>query len=273
MLGSRFFKEMSSILKTTGAGPEVELKINTDSRTLKQGETFVALHGENFDGFNYVEQALKIGARAIVFSSKPERNQKIEYWSKEYPHALFVEATDSLKFIQELASLYIQDWRAKKATRKIIGITGSNGKTTHKEMIYSLLNSLFPEKVLATKGNLNNHIGVPLTIFRLSDDHDIAIIEMGMNHPGEIGELCAIAHPEHGMITNVGSAHIEFMHSVENIFDEKKSLYLAVLKNSHGNGMFVGNADDVFLSKLDPSFGLSTYGERNGDIKVEINGP
>lgn len=271
MLSSKFFPKMSSILKLTGPA-EVELVINTDSRTLKPGETFVALYGESFDGFNYVEQVLKLGARAIVFSTKDGRDQTVSSLAKNYPDVLFVETTDSLKFIQELASLYIQDWRGKKASRKIIGITGSNGKTTHKEMIFSLLNSLFPDNVLATKGNLNNHIGVPLTIFRLEEKHDIAIIEMGMNHPGEIGELCAIAHPEHGMITNIGAAHIEFMQSMDNIFAEKKSLYDSVLKNTHGNGMFVVNADDIFLSKLESSNGLTTYGEKSGDIKVEIVG-
>ncbi len=271
MLASQFFPKMSSILKTTGPAA-VDLVINTDSRTFKSGETFVALHGESFDGFNYLEQVLKLGARAVVFSTKKGREQTIQNLSSLYPNVLFVEATDALKFIQELASLYILDWRSKKPSRKIIGITGSNGKTTHKEMTFSLLNSLFPDKVLATKGNLNNHIGVPLTIFRLEEKHDIAIIEMGMNHQGEIAELCAIAHPEHGMITNIGAAHIEFMYSMDNIFEEKKSLYTSVLKNSHGSGMFVVNADDVFLTRLEPSSGLTTYGEKNGDIRVQIEG-
>lgn len=271
MLGNLYFSKIPSIKKMTGP-KDIDLIINTDSRNFKSGETFVALHGEHFDGFNYVDQVLKNGARAIVYTSKNGREAEVAKIATAHPDVLFIETSETLTFIQELASAYIQDWKSKKPQRKILGITGSNGKTTHKEMISYLLNSLFPGKVLATKGNLNNHIGVPLTIFKITEEHDIAIIEMGMNHPGEIGELCAIAHPEHGMITNIGSAHIEFMHSIDNIFAEKASLYRSVLQNSKGNGMFVVNADDVFLSKLETSNGLTTFGEKGGDIKVHIDG-
>jgi UDP-N-acetylmuramoyl-tripeptide--D-alanyl-D-alanine ligase len=271
MQGLHFFSKTPSIKSMIGPH-NIDLIINTDSRTFKAGETFVALQGDNFDGFNYVEQVLKTGAKAIVYTAKPEREEKVRSLAATHPSVLFIEVTDSLKFIQELASAYIEDWRKKKPSRIILGITGSNGKTTHKEMISYLLNSLFPGKVLATKGNLNNHIGVPLTIFKITEEHDIAVVEMGMNHPGEIGELCAIAHPEHGMITNIGSAHIEFMHSVDNIFKEKTSLYRSVLQNAKGEGMFVVNADDVLLARLEYSKGLTTYGEKNGDIKVIIDG-
>ncbi len=271
MLNNRFFPQMTTVLKLTGP-TDAELVINTDSRNFKKGETFVALHGENFDGFNYVEHVLELGARVVVYTAKHDRFLIIEQLSIAHPKVLFIEVTETLNFIQELASLYITEWRGKKDNRKIIGITGSNGKTTHKEMLSSLLEAVFPGKVLATKGNLNNHIGVPLTIFKITNAHDIAIIEMGMNHPGEINELCAIAHPEHGMITNIGAAHIEFMHSIENIFKEKNALYFSVLKNANGIGIFVVNADDVFLNKLVPSKGLTTYGEKNGDAKVEIDG-
>lgn len=272
MLTAQILEKVTTIINLRGKHNNRPLIINTDSRNFRKDETFVALHGESFDGFNYVPQVLKEGASVVVFSTKPGRADQVKVLAESYPTVLFIETIDSLKFIQELARLHIQEWRAKKTDRKIIGITGSNGKTTHKEMIFHLLNSLFPDKVLATKGNLNNHIGVPLTIFRLEDRHEIAIIEMGMNHPGEISDLCAIAHPEHGMITNIGAAHIEFMHSMENIFHEKLSLYKAVLKNAHGNGVFVVNADDVFLARLEPCSGLTTYGEKNGDIRVEIVG-
>lgn len=271
MLGTLYFSKLSSVKHMIGP-KDVDLIINTDSRNFRSGETFVALHGEHFDGFNYVEQVLKLGARAVVYTTKLGRDAEVKTMSAAHPDVLFIEVTETLKFIQDLASLYIKDWRNKKADRKILGITGSNGKTTHKEMLSYLLSSVFPGKILATKGNLNNHIGVPLTIFNLTEEHDVAIIEMGMNHPGEISELCAIAHPEHGMITNIGSAHIEFMHSIDNIFSEKASLYRAVLKNANGEGMFVVNADDVFLAKLESSKGLTTFGEKSGDIKVKIDG-
>jgi UDP-N-acetylmuramoyl-tripeptide--D-alanyl-D-alanine ligase len=262
---------MPSVLKFYGpSSKEVELKINTDSRALKSGETFVALHGDKFDGFNYIEQVISLGAQVVIYSQKSDRDQIIQSLSGSYPEILFVETIDSLKCIQELATLYMLKWRSQKSTRKIIGITGSNGKTTHKEMIFSLLDTIFPSKVLATKGNLNNHIGVPLTIFELKDHHEIAVIEMGMNHQGEIRDLCDIAHPEHGLITNIGAAHIEFLQSMDNIFQEKVNLYKMVLKNSSGHGMFVVNADDQYLRHLEISPGLTTYGEKEGDIKIHM---
>ncbi len=272
MLSPEILKSLNSVLSTTGrvSSNTLSLVINTDSRRIQKGETFVALLGENFDGFNYIEQVLKFGAAVVIYSKAVRRAEVINKIAENFPDVLFVETTDTLKFIQELATKHIRNWRAEKVDRKIVSITGSNGKTTHKEMLSYLLNSVFPEKVLSTKGNLNNHIGVPLTIFRLEDFHEIAIIEMGMNHPGEITELCEIVHPEHGIITNIGAAHIEFMHSIENIYQEKLSLYKAVLKNSNANGMFVVNADDEFLSKLQPSKGLTTFGEANGDIRLNI---
>ena len=272
MPSSKLLAGLKSIKKISGANSLEELIINTDSRTFKKGETFVALEGENFDGFNYVRSVLDLGASAVAFTDNPNRDEEVKKLVEQYPSTQFIYTSSSLAFLQELASEHIKAWKNKKPERKIIGITGSNGKTTHKEMVYFLLHSLLGEKVLATKGNLNNHIGVPLTIFRLTDEHDVAIIEMGMNHPGEIAELCSIAHPEHGMITNIGPAHIEFMKSIENIFLEKSSLYLSVIDNSKGLGVFVVNADDQYLNKLEKSKGLATYGENNGDVKIKISG-
>jgi UDP-N-acetylmuramoyl-tripeptide--D-alanyl-D-alanine ligase len=273
MPSSKLLKKLSAINSIHGNNTECELIINTDSRKFTTGETFVALRGENFDGRKYLESVLKIGARAVVFECEKEYVQKLSSWVQAYPETLFICASDSLKFLQELASEYILEWKKEVPNRKIIGITGSNGKTTHKEMMFFILQKLFPDKILATHGNLNNHIGVPLTIFTLTNNHDVAIIEMGMNHPGEIAELTAIAHPEHGMITNVGPAHIEFMKSTENIFKEKSELYNSVLANSHGEGVFTVNADDTYLVRLPKTPGLITYGENTGDVKIKINPP
>jgi UDP-N-acetylmuramoyl-tripeptide--D-alanyl-D-alanine ligase len=271
MLSSKLLNTMKSVKSIKGAGHDsFELLINTDSRSFKKGETFTALVGENFDGFNYLENVLKTGARAVVFKDQKDRETIVEGWVKSYPATSFIAVDDTLGFLQEMATTHIKNWRAAKSSRKIIGVTGSNGKTTHKEMIYSLLDKILPGKVLATKGNLNNHIGVPLTIFRLNEAHEVAIIEMGMNHAGEIKVLCDIARPEHGMITNIGAAHIEFLKSMDNIFEEKGTLYRSVLENAHGKGVFVVNADDTYLAKLEKSEGLSTYGEKNGDVKISI---
>lgn len=251
---------------------EFELKINTDSRSFVAGETFVALVGETFDAFNYLEGVLNADAKVVVINSTKEREGLLPMLAAFYPKTLFITVSDTLLFLQELARLHIEAWRKADGERKIIGVTGSNGKTTHKEMIYFLLNSIMPGKVLATKGNLNNHIGVPLTIFRLNKKHKVAIVEMGMNHSGEIKVLCDIARPEHGMITNIGAAHIEFLKSMENIFKEKGTLYDSVVKNGKGKGVFVVNADDAYLNKLKKTKGLTTYGEKHGDVRINIEG-
>ncbi len=269
MLNSSLFKQLKSI-KSIKNDHKFDLKINTDSRDFKEGETFVGLVGENFDGFDYLPTVIEKKPKAIVYQSLPDREVVVFALTERHPELVFVEVSDTLIFLQELATAHIQDWRSRKAERKIISITGSNGKTTHKEMISFLLDSLFPGKVLATKGNLNNHIGVPKTIFDLTDDHDITVIEMGMNHSGEIQVLCNIAGPEHGMITNIGAAHIEFLKSMDNIFKEKGTLYENVLRNSQGKGVFVVNADDDYLRKLPKSDGLLTYGEKSGDVLVSI---
>lgn len=273
MPSSKLLKNISLINKISGNVSECELIINTDSRKFVHGEAFVALGGENFDGRQYIENVLNIGARAVVFVCDGEYETKLASWTVKYRDTMFICVTDTLKFLQGLASLHILEWKNLSPNKKIIGITGSNGKTTHKEMMSYILQKIFPEKVLSTKGNLNNHIGVPLTIFGLSGNHEIAVIEMGMNHIGEIAELTAIAHPEHGMITNIGPAHIEFMKSTENIFKEKSELYNSVLKNSKGLGIFVVNADDIYLARLPKSPGLTTYGEQNGDVKINISVP
>lgn len=275
MVSSKLLQKLKSVKSIASPfdfkNKEFELVINTDSRSFKSGETFVALVGENFDAFNYLEGVLELNAKVVVFTSTKEREEMLPMLAAFYPKTIFISVSDSLIFLQELARLHIESWKKQDKERKIIGVTGSNGKTTHKEMIYFLLNSLLPGKVLATKGNLNNHIGVPLTIFNLTKKHKVAIIEMGMNHAGEIKALCDIAHPEHGMITNIGAAHIEFLKSMENIFKEKGTLYDSVVKNSKGRGIFVVNGDDQYLNTLKKSKGLSTYGELNGEVKIEIN--
>ncbi len=275
MVSSKLLTKLKSI-KTLNCSfdhkkKEFELKINTDSRSFQAGETFVALVGDNFDAFNYIEGVLNQGALVVVAGHTQERADLFNALSVLYPKTLFITVTDTLLFIQELATVHMEVWKKADSSRIVIGVTGSNGKTTHKEMIYFLMNEVLPGKVHATKGNLNNHIGVPLTIFRLGKKHKVAIIEMGMNHSGEIKVLCDIAKPQHGMITNIGAAHIEFLKTMENIFKEKGTLYDSVVKNSKGNGIFVVNGDDQYLRKLKKTPGLTTYGEKNGDIKIAIN--
>ena len=166
-------------------------KVTTDTRNCPKDSMFIALKGETFNGNAFAREALAKGCRYAVVDEK-------EYADAE--NILLVD--DCLKALQALA----REHRRKMGTR-IIGITGTNGKTTTKELIATVLQKRY--KVLYTQGNLNNHIGVPLTLLNLTDEHELAVVEMGANHPGEIRTLVNIAEPDCGLITNVGKAHLE----------------------------------------------------------------
>lgn len=207
-------------------------RLHTDTRTLRPGDCFVALKGEKFDGNDYVAEAAAKGAAAALVSRI------------ENPAALpegfgLVEAEDTLLALQKFAA----DYRARLAVR-VVGVTGSSGKTSTKEMTANILRQRF--KTGATVGNLNNHIGVPRTLLELDEEQEFAVVEMGMNHPGELKPLVAMAQPEVGIITNVGSAHIEFFKDPAGIALEKSEM-IAALPNF---GVAVMNADDPWTSVI-----------------------
>lgn len=212
--------------------------ISTDSRKIEKENLFIALKGENFNGNEYAQEALEKGAKyVIVDEEKQADNERIFYVSS------------SLHYLQKLA-----EYHRNKFSIPIIGITGTNGKTTTKELIATVLRKKY--KVLFTQGNLNNHIGVPLTLLRLTDEYEIAIIEMGASHIGDIKELTDIAHPTHGIITNIGHAHIEGFGSYENVIKTKTELYRAI-EEVEGY-LFFNNADKVLKAHL-PACDSSTY--------------
>ncbi|MBP7183968.1 MAG: UDP-N-acetylmuramoyl-tripeptide--D-alanyl-D-alanine ligase [Saprospiraceae bacterium] len=181
--------------------------ITTDSRNVKEGSIFFALKGEKYDGNLYANEALNKGASLAVIDN-------IDFFIEN--KTIFVE--DSLKMLQQLASFH-----RKQLGIPVIGITGSNGKTTTKELIARVLESHY--RTHFTKGNLNNHIGVPLTILEIKESDEIALIEMGANHVGEIKLLCQIADPTHGIITNIGRAHLEGFGSYEGVIEAKGELF------------------------------------------------
>jgi UDP-N-acetylmuramoyl-tripeptide--D-alanyl-D-alanine ligase len=215
----------------SGDGNIVVDKVSTDSRTVKPGELFVALRGENFDGHKFVEDvAQKAAAGAIVDLA----------WKGNVPGNFAVlRADDTLKAYQNLAANY-----RKSLPLKVIAITGSNGKTSAKDFTASVLAKKF--RVTKTEGNFNNHVGLPRTILEATSEDQIAVWEIGMNHPGEIAALAAIASPDVGMITNVGIAHIEFMGSRDAIAKEKGALAQAIAPE----GTVILNADDSFSQKI-----------------------
>lgn len=185
--------------------------VSTDTRTIGEGSMFVALKGERFDANVMVGEALARGAKYVVTSNKDYEGES---------RAFVVE--DTLKTLQELAA-YHRD----QLDIPVVGITGSNGKTTTKELVTAVLGAKY--RVVATKGNLNNHIGVPLTLLSIGSDAEVAVVEMGASHPGEIAELAAIAKPTMGLVTNVGIAHIEGFGSFEGVKQTKAALYKQIM--------------------------------------------
>src|SRR5436190_14652162 len=206
-------------------------KVSTDSRTLKPGELFVALRGENFDGHNFIESAAKAGATGAIVEST---------WNRKISHNFaLIQTKDTLQAYQQLAANY-----RKSLTVKVVAITGSNGKTSTKDFAAAVLARRF--RVTKTEGNFNNHVGVPRTILEATSADEIGVWEIGMNHPGEIATLAKVAAPDVAIITNIGVAHIEFMGSREKIAEEKAALAEAV----GADGAIILNADDLFTKTI-----------------------
>ena len=202
----------------------------TDSRNLVPDCLFVCLKGANFDGNKFAAEVLEQGAKYVITENRDLQDN---------PRAIVVD--DALKTLQQLAHYHRQQLKMP-----FIGITGTNGKTTTKELINAVLSTTY--KTACTKGNLNNHIGVPLTLLSIKPTDEMAIVEMGANHVGEIDDLCKIAEPTFGLITNIGVAHIEGFGSKENIIKTKKALYEHVIANK--GTLFVNETDEVLRQNL-----------------------
>ncbi len=216
---------------SAGPGHVFVDKVSTDSRTLKPGELFVALRGENFDGHKFVESAVQTGAAGAIVDPA---------WKGNVPENFAIlRADDTLRAYQTLAANY-----RKSLPFRVIAITGSNGKTSVKDFTASVLARKF--RVTKTEGNFNNHVGLPRTILEATSADQVAVWEIGMNHPGEIAALAKIASPDVGIITNVGVAHIEFMGSRDAIAKEKGALAQAIAPD----GTVILNADDSFSQKI-----------------------
>ena len=224
--------------------------ISTDTRKIAADSLFFALKGDKFDANNFAEQAIAAGAAYAIIDN-------LAYQLGDQ----YILVDDVLTTLQDLA-LY----HRKQLTIPVIGLTGTNGKTTTKELINAVLSQKF--KTLATQGNLNNHIGVPLTILSIDRTHEIAVIEMGANHQKEIALLSSIAQPSHGLITNIGKAHLEGFGGVEGIKKGKGELY-DFLKTD--DGVAFVNGDDVVLMEMQKARPLNKvvlYGTSNKDNTV-----
>jgi UDP-N-acetylmuramoyl-tripeptide--D-alanyl-D-alanine ligase len=220
----------------------------TDSRMASGGGIFFALKGDNFDGNDFVESALKSGADVAVADRKTfAGNQNV----------FLVD--DVLVALQQLANVHRRQFQ-----KPLLAITGTNGKTTTKELITHVLAEKY--NVLSTQGNLNNHIGVPLTLLKMAPEHEFFVVEMGANHPGEIEFLCNIAEPDYGIITNVGRAHLEGFGSFEGVKKTKGELYKFISKA--GKGLFINSGNDHLMGMVTANTELFTYAAAGTDAQL-----
>lgn len=231
-----------------------------DSRTITSGQLFFAVKGERFDGHDFVEQALEKSAVGAVV----RRNQLGRYAS----NSQLLAVDDTLIALQKLATAVRKLWG-----KPLVGVTGSAGKTTTKEAIAHVLSSRF--RVLKSEGNFNNHFGLPLMLLKLEPEYDVAVIEMGMSHSGEIRALAKIAQPETGVVTNVAPVHLEFFDSLAGIARAKYEL----VESLPASGTAILNADDEYVSQFGRNFKgkVVMFGTRSGaDVRAEnirSNGP
>lgn len=211
-IDAKTLAEAADGILVAGDASATASRVSTDTRRIAPGDLFVALRGERFDGNDFAAQAARAGASLLL----------VERWEGQVPdQAAVVRVGDGLLALQRLAH-----WHRARLDLPVLGITGSNGKTSTKDFARAVLARR--GAVLATPGNLNNHIGVPLTVLAIDDTHTAAVVEMGMNHPGEIAPLCEIARPRFGIITNIGTAHIENLGSRDGIAEEKGALARAL---------------------------------------------
>ncbi|MGC8748522.1 MAG: UDP-N-acetylmuramoyl-tripeptide--D-alanyl-D-alanine ligase [Candidatus Kapaibacteriota bacterium] len=255
-ISAREIIEYLDVIKTQNIPEVLDTNgISTDTRTLKRREIFVALKGENYDGHNFIEEAHRKGALFSIVNKQ---------WAIENPNSAFplIVVEDTLFALGQLGNLF-----RSKFNIPFVAIAGSNGKTTTKDFVAHILSKRF--KVLKTEGNLNNQIGVPLTLFKLNSDHEVAVVEIGTNQFGEIARLCEILEPTHGVITNIGKEHLEAFIDLDGVEMEETTLYGYLLKHE---GLAFINTDDPRLKKytqiLEKQF---TYGQdKNNNLRFSI---
>ncbi len=259
-------KELLKITNGKLISEQIETKVKgicVDTRTIKKGELFIALKGKNFDGHNFIGEALKKGACGVIIDNNLFIKKVWKIAKKDKKKRVIIQVNDTVKCLGDIASY----WR-RKFRIPLVAITGSNGKTTTKDMAISVLSGKF--KVLGTRGNFNNHIGVPLTILSLSGKDELICIEMGASSLGEIKYLSDIASPvDLGVITNIQRAHLLYFGSLSGVLKAKMEL----ADSLSGQGTMILNIDDVHLQKAANNLrcSLLTYGINNNKADVRAS--
>ncbi len=248
---------------------ECDGKVTTDSRAIKGGEMFFALRGDNFDGNQFALDVLRSGAKYVVMNrnvSGAYSRIRGEDRRNGLHRSQFIFVKSPLKTLQNLATHHRKECFFKGEPLKVIAITGTNGKTTTKELIREVLSKKY--NVAATEGNLNNSIGVPLTLLKIGLDTQLAIVEMGTSHFGDIDELTSVALPDYGLVTNVGKGHLEYFGSLEGVMKAKGELYDYILRD--GEKVFV-NADNLLLQQMvaeRPGLKIVRYGTQFSVVNI-----
>lgn len=209
--------------------------ISIDSRSIKPGHAFLAIKGNNFDGHEFILSAIRKGANCIIQEAK---NKKTFFKNNNFKKTTVIEVNNTIHALGDLARL-----RRRQSNIPVIAVTGSNGKTTAKEMIAEVLSTRY--RILKNEGTKNNHIGLPLTLLNLDKSHDLAVLEIGTNHFGEVAYLVEVCEPNIGLITNIGPSHLEYFGDLSGVFREKSSL----IKKLNHPGIALLNSDDKFLRK------------------------
>ena len=255
--------EISNVLKAINGelllgNPELRITgISTDSRSIKEGELFFALEGDNFNGHKFVDQAISNGAAGAVISSSKDTIYSV---LKGFEKCILIEVDDTLKALGDLAKFYRKSLRTD-----FVAVTGSNGKTTTKDMIYHVLRNF--NNVTRSRKSFNNYIGVPLTIFDSDFTQDFCVVEMGTNAPGEIRRLSEIIFSDFTILTNISCTHLEGLGSIEGVADAKAEL----IENMAEDGVLITNADDDWCNQIASRFDgkVITFGfNQSADVRA-----
>lgn len=253
-----------------GSFPNDALSFCSDSRQFKDGLFFVAFPGLRHNPLNYAKDLVEKGCKLIVYEKSLENDQIVKDQLASFENICAVSVPDAVAFTQELSMLHAKKWQSSGGY--IFAISGSNGKTTHKEMLAQILRASFPNQIESTQKNNNNHLGVPFTLLQIKNDTKVCILELGSNHPGEIEVLCKISNPDGGLVTNIGATHLEFFDNLQNVFLEESYLEKYLHQIHGGKALFFKNLDDPYLSTLLKSQNTLEFSakNKNADIHFEI---